>query len=99
MQQDTTAVYQLLDFATEAERYLTGNTTPVQSEVIQPARDACAVARGYVDLVRLYGEPVNIDNLERVLVAVADAISDRRVQRRYLTRLRSIVAWSRLSSA
>lgn len=97
MSQEPSAIDQLLAFAAEADRYLTSSTTLVQRELEQHVRDACSVARGYVDLVRLHNEPVNIDDLERVLVRIANGINDRSLQRRYLTRLRTVVAWSRMS--
>ena len=96
-QESSSPIDQLLAFAVDAERYFTASTNLVQREIGQHVRDACAVARGYVDLARLHGEPVNIDDLERVLVRIANAIDDRSMQRRYLTRLRTVVAWSRLS--
>lgn len=97
MSQDSSPIEQLLAFAANADRYLTQSSTLMQRELEQHVRDACSVARGYVDLVRLHNEPVNIDDLERVLVRIANGISDRSMQRRYLTRLRTVVAWSRMS--
>jgi hypothetical protein len=92
MNQDTTLLARLLALAAEVERTLANG---VASEEI---RDACAIARGHLDLVRLYGEPINVDDLERVFARVADAIVDAKFQRRFLTQLRSIAAWGRLAA-
>ena len=91
MKQDTTLLDRLLALAAEVERTLTHR---VASDEI---RDACAIARGYLDLVRLYGEPINVDDLERVFARIADAIADAKFQRRFLTQLRTIAAWDRIT--
>ena len=33
-------------------------------------RQACAIARGYLDLAQSYGEPVNLDDVERIVARV-----------------------------
>ena len=38
-------------------------------------RHACAVARGYLDLARSYDEPVNVEDVERVLSRMRDLLS------------------------
>ena len=52
----------LMDLAEEAEQIL------ARSISSHDIRHACAVARGYLDLARQYNEPVNIDDVERVLI-------------------------------
>jgi hypothetical protein len=93
MNQETTLLQRLVTLAAEVERTL---GCGIASEEI---RDACAIARGHLDLVRLYGEPLNVDDLERVFARIADSIGDARFQRRFLTQLRSIAAWARLATA
>ena len=51
----------LIALADEAERIL------AQSIGSHDIRHACAVARGYLDLARSYNEPVNVEDVERVL--------------------------------
>ena len=91
MKQETTLLERLLALAAEVERALAHG---VASEEI---RDACAIARGHLDLVRLYGEPINVDDLERVVARIAYGIADARFQRRVLTQLRAIAAWGRVA--
>lgn len=90
---EQTTLERLLALATEAERIL---AFTMASEEI---RDACAIARGHLDMVRLYGEPLNIDDVERVLARIGGAIGDEKFRRRFLTRLRSIAGWARLTPA
>jgi hypothetical protein len=33
-------------------------------------RQACAIARGYLDLAQSYGEPVNVEDIERIVARV-----------------------------
>jgi len=91
MNQETTLIQRLFALATEVERSLPFG---VGSEEI---RDACAIARGHLELVRLYGEPLNIDDLERVFARIADGIADTKFQRRFLTQVRAIAGWARLA--
>jgi hypothetical protein len=51
----------LIALADEADRIL------AQSIGSHDIRHACAVARGYLDLARSYNEPVNVEDVERVL--------------------------------
>lgn len=51
----------LMALAAEAEQILTQGFTS------HDIRHACAIARGYLDLARSYGEPVNLEDVERVL--------------------------------
>ena len=51
----------LIALAEEAERIL------AQGIGSHDIRHACAVARGYLDLARSYNEPVNVEDVERVL--------------------------------
>jgi signal transduction histidine kinase len=51
----------LIALADEAEQLL------ARSIASHDIRHACAVARGYLDLARSYNEPVNIEDVERVL--------------------------------
>ncbi len=69
-----------------------------QSAASEDLRDAFAIVRGYLDLGRLYGEPVNIDDLERMMARIANFIGDASFQKRFLTQLRTVTAWSRLSA-
>ena len=94
MNQDSTSTLdRLLDLAAEAERILA--QTVAQEEV----RDAFAIVRGYLDLGRLYGEPVQVDDLERLLARIASSIGDAKFRRRFLMRLRTVAAWARLAPA
>ena len=94
MNQDSTSTLdRLLELAAEAERLLA--QTVAQEEV----RDAFAIVRGYLDLGRLYGEPVQVDDLERLLARIASSIGDAKFRRRFLMRLRTVAAWARLAPA
>ena len=90
-QDSTTTLDRLLALSAEAEQLL---SKTVASEDI---RDAFAIVRGHLDLGRLYGEPLNIDDLERLLARIVNSIGDARFKQRFLTRLRSVAAWSRLA--
>lgn len=52
----------LIALAEEADQILAKNNGS------HDIRHACAVARGYLDLARSYNEPVNVEDVERVLV-------------------------------
>lgn len=88
---EQTTLERLLALAAEAERILAYTMAPDE------IRDACSIARGHLDMVRLYGEPLNIDDVERVLARIGSAIGDDKFRRRFLTRLRSIAGWARLT--
>ena len=89
----TTTLDRLLALFTEAEQVLP------QAAASEDLRDAFAIVRGYLDLGRMYGEPVNIDDLERMMARIANFIGDASFQKRFLTQLRTVTAWSRLSAA
>src|SRR5687768_7448535 len=86
----TSTLDRLLALEAEAEQIL-GQT--VASEEV---RDAFAIVRGYLDLGRMYGEPIKVDDLERLLARIASSIGDARFRRRFLLRLRTVAAWARL---
>src|SRR5687767_691621 len=88
-----TTLDRLLALAAEAEQIL------AQTVASEEVRDAFAIVRGHLDLGRLYGDPINVDDLERVLARIAGSIGDAKFRRRFLTRLRSVAAWSRLTRA
>ena len=58
---DKSQLERLMALAEEAEQIL------AQSIGSHDIRHACALARGYLDLARSYNEPVNIEDVERVL--------------------------------
>jgi hypothetical protein len=86
----TSTLDRLLGLAAEAEQIL------AQTVASEEMRDAFAIVRGYLDLGRLYGEPVQVDDLERLLARIASSIGDAKFRRRFLMRLRSVAAWARL---
>ena len=45
----------------------------------------------------MYGEPIRIDDLERLLARIASSIGDAKFRRRFLMRLRTVAAWARLA--
>lgn len=90
IQDSTSTLDRLLALAAEAEQTLAQTVAPDE------VRDAFAIVRGYLDLGRLYGEPINVDELERVLARIANSIGDAKFRRRFLTRLRTVAAWSRV---
>ena len=59
----------LIALADEADRLL------AQSIGSHDIRHACAVARGYLDLARSYNEPVNVEDVERVLCRMRAMLS------------------------
>src|SRR5687768_544760 len=81
----------LFSLAAEAEKIL------AQTVASEEVRDAFAIVRGYLDLGRMYGEPVQVDDLERLLARIASSIGDAKFRRRFLMRLRTVAAWSRLA--
>lgn len=95
MRQPPPTLDQLLALTDEAERLLGRSAGLVQGGALAEARDACAIARGHLDLVRLHGEPMRIDILERALARIAGAFRDQRLQQRFLAKLGAIIAWSR----
>jgi hypothetical protein len=90
-QDSTTTLDRLLALASEAEKLLAYN---VASEDV---RDALAIVRGHLDLGRLYGEPLNIDDVERLLARIASSAADAKFRRRFLTQLRMVAGWARLA--
>ena len=92
-QDSTTTLQRLLALAHEAEQILS------QTVASEEVRDAFAIVRGYLDLGRLYGEPVNVDDLERMLARIAGSIGDAKFRRRFLLRLRTVTAWARVALA
>ena len=69
MTQDSTSTLdRLLALSAEAEQIL---AQTVGSEDI---RDAFAIVRGHLDLARMYSEPIQIDDLERLLARIASSI-------------------------
>ena len=98
MLQDSSPLDQLLALAEEAEDFLTTKAARLQTLAMDDIRDACAIARGHLDLLRLYGAPVNVDDLERVLVRVAEAIPTDHLRNRYLAKLRAASAWARITT-
>jgi hypothetical protein len=92
MNQDpSTTLDRFLALAAEAEQLL------AQSVASEGVRDAFAIVRGHLDLGRLYGEPLNVDDVERLLARIVSSIGDAKFRRRFLMRLRMIAAWSRLA--
>jgi hypothetical protein len=98
MHQPPATLNQLLALADQAERFLAFSASLVESVVIEDARQACTIARGYLELVRLHGEPIAIDAIERALARVAPGISDKKQQRRFLAELRTAVGWWRVTA-
>jgi hypothetical protein len=92
-QDSTTTLNRLLALFAEAEQILP------QADASDELRDAFCIVRGHLDLGRLYGEPVNVDDLERMMARIANFIGDASFQQRFLTQLRTVTAWSRLSPA
>jgi hypothetical protein len=90
-QDSTTTLNRLLALFAEAEQILP------QADASDELRDAFCIVRGHLDLGRLYGEPVNVDDLERMMARIANFIGDAKFQDRFLTQLRTVTAWSRLS--
>lgn len=68
MDQKETNLERLIALAREAEEIL---GTHLDSHDV---RHACAVARGYLDLARSYNEPVNVQDVERVLARMRTAL-------------------------
>jgi hypothetical protein len=91
-QESTSTLDRLLALAAEAEQIL------AQTVASEEVRDAFAIVRGYLDLGRLYGEPVKVDDLERLLAQIASSIGDAKFRRRFLMRLRTVAGWARLAT-
>jgi hypothetical protein len=68
MPSTSTHLARLIALADEAEQIL------ARSIASHDIRHACAVARGYLDLARSYNEPVNVEDVERVLERMREAL-------------------------
>lgn len=53
-----------------------------------PIRNALSVARGHLELTRLYEEPLAVEDVERMLVNAADALPDRKFAHAIMVRVR-----------
>ena len=92
MNQDPTSTLDgLFALAAEAEQTL------AQTVASEEVRDTFAIVRGYLDLGRMYGEPIQVDDLERLLARIASSIGDAKFRRRFLLRLRTVAAWAKLA--
>jgi hypothetical protein len=87
----TSTLDRLLALAAEAEQIL------AQTVASDEVRDAFSMVRGYLDLGRMYGEPVQVDDVERLMASIAASIGDAKFKRRFLIRLRTVAAWARLA--
>jgi signal transduction histidine kinase len=67
--QDARTLDRLVTLAAEAEHIL------IQGFSSHDIRNACAIARGYLELARSYGEPVNLEDVERVLDRMRAALA------------------------
>jgi hypothetical protein len=72
--EDTRHLARLVALAAEAEHILTQGFTS------HDIRHACAIARGYLDLARSYGEPVNLEDVERVLARMRAALASTKAK-------------------
>jgi hypothetical protein len=61
---ETPELDQLIALAEEAEQIL------AKSAGSHDIRNACALARGYLDLAQYYHEPVKVEDLERVIAKI-----------------------------
>ena len=71
MDQPASQIERLIALAKEAEEIL------ARSIGSHDIRHGCAVARGYLDLARSYNEPVNVEDVERVLSRMRALIRSR----------------------
>ena len=77
---DTPELDQLIALAEEAERIL------AKSVGSHDIRNACALARGYLDLARYYHEPLRGEDLERVIARIRSLLDLDRESPRLETR-------------
>ena len=94
MNQDSTTILERL-FALVAEAEQAAAQTMASEEI----RDAFSIVRGYLDLGRLYGEPIDVADLERLLARIAESVGDARFRHRFLMRLRAVAGWAKLAPA
>lgn len=66
--QNPSALDRLVTLASEAEQIL------ARGIASHDIRHACALARGYLELARSYGEPVSVEDIERVLTRLREAL-------------------------
>ena len=99
MYQPPATLNQLVALTDEAERFLSAGAALVEDVTMSDAREACAIARGHLELVRVHGAPFSIDDIEYALARVAFGMSDERQQRRFLTKLRAVAGWWKLTSS
>jgi signal transduction histidine kinase len=74
-QQETSQLDRLIALVAEAEAIL------AKSIASHDIRHGCAVARGYLDLARSYGEPVNIEDVERVIARMRTTLRPKTKKR------------------
>ena len=79
-QPETSQITRLIALVAEAEAIL------AKSIASHDIRHGCAVARGYLDLARSYGEPVNIEDVERVIARMRAALGSKTSRRSKPTR-------------
>ena len=66
--QNPSALDRLVSLAAEAEQIL------ARGIASHDIRHACALARGYLELALSYGEPVSMENVERLLARLHEAL-------------------------
>ena len=72
---ETPELERLIALAQEAEEIL------AKSIGSHDLRHACALARGYLDLAQYYHEPVNVEDVERVLARMRNMIAPSKPRR------------------
>lgn len=68
--QDPVILKRLIALVEEAEMILARGITS------HDIRHSCALARGYLELARAYGEPVRLEDVERVLSRMRAAVTN-----------------------
>jgi len=74
-QPDPSTLERLIALVEEAEQFLARGIPS------HDVRQACAVARGYLELAREYDEPVNVDDVERVIARMRAAFTLKKPSR------------------
>lgn len=62
-------------------------------------RDQASISRGYLELARNYGEPLDVAAAEKAIVLAAERIGDSKWLHPFLVRLRTVSGWARSGSS
>ncbi len=87
-----TLVERLFGFERELEEHL-----DAWKVIDVDVRNVVSIARGHLELARDHGVPLPIAEIESGLVLAAEQLGDQEWRIRFITRLRGVASWARLT--